>query len=118
VLLVLKFGNLNFLEPSGHLGHVMGLIYLIYIYIYIWLYIYGYKKHHIRVPLLLSTVVVSGKAHVDLLHEFRQTDRQTEKRLNKLLIRVKCHAEKALKCQYVSRKLKLWCFDFSQKVVC
>jgi len=25
---VMKFGNLNFLEPSGHLGPVMGMIYL------------------------------------------------------------------------------------------
>jgi hypothetical protein len=25
---VMKSGNLNFLEPSGHLGPVMGLIYL------------------------------------------------------------------------------------------
>jgi hypothetical protein len=24
----MKSGNLNFLEPSGHIGHVMGLIYL------------------------------------------------------------------------------------------
>jgi len=24
----MKSGNLNFLEPSGHLGHVMGLLYI------------------------------------------------------------------------------------------
>ena len=27
---VMKSGNLNFLEPSGHLGPVMGLIYLFF----------------------------------------------------------------------------------------
>jgi len=31
---VTKSGNLNFLEPSGHLGPVMGVIYL-YLYMYI-----------------------------------------------------------------------------------
>ena len=29
-VVVTKSGNLNFLEPSGHLGVVMGLIYLLY----------------------------------------------------------------------------------------
>ena len=27
---IMKSGNLNFLEPSGHLGPVMGLIYLLF----------------------------------------------------------------------------------------
>jgi hypothetical protein len=52
---VMKSGNLNFLEPSWHLGPVMGLIY-IYIYIYSYLYtnaevpykesqkLFGYKR--------------------------------------------------------------------------
>ena len=29
---VMKSGNLNFLEPSGHLGPVMGLIYLFFFF--------------------------------------------------------------------------------------
>jgi len=29
----MKSGNLNFLETSGHLGPVMGLIYLYFIYL-------------------------------------------------------------------------------------
>jgi len=32
---VTKFGNLNFLEPSGHLGTAMGLLYLFYYLLYV-----------------------------------------------------------------------------------
>jgi len=46
---VTKSGNLNCLEPSGHLGPVMGLIYLIYICIY-YIYIYTVKYPVSRLP--------------------------------------------------------------------
>ena len=46
---VMKSGNLNFLEPSGHLGPVMGLLYLYkYIYVCVYLLVQIINKKRLR----------------------------------------------------------------------
>jgi len=63
--IVIKYGNLNFLEPSGHIGPVMGLIYLLLKYSYMFQPINGHHRqfsHLYRASCYYQSLLLSTDA--------------------------------------------------------